>query len=165
MNDDRAEQPWERFSTRQRLRKDKMSKQINYADIGSRLKEIRKRLKVQQKVMAQTLEIQASYLCDIEAGKGNPGPDFFIKLSSQYNINLHYLLMGSGDMFIQTGPQKVKTEEFDISDGIDTIEKAAWLMEKSLYFKNMVLGACNKILYNDEEIIRKDIKKNKSRAE
>jgi len=142
-----------------------MAKQINYADMGSRLKEIRRHLKVQQKDMAKTLEVQASYLCDIEAGKGNPGPDFFIKLSSQYNINLHYLLMGSGDMFIQTGPQKVKTEEFDITDGIDTIEKAAWLMEKSLYFKNMVLGACNKILYNDEEIIRKDIKKNKSRAE
>ncbi len=70
-----------------------------------------------------------------------------------------YLLMGSGDMFIQTGPQKVKTEECDITDGIDTIEKAAWLMEKSLYFKSMVLGACNKILYNDEELIMKDLRK------
>ncbi len=72
-----------------------MGRQINYADIGSRLKEIRRHLKVQQKEMAKTLEVQASYLCDIKAGKGNPGPDFFIKLSSQYNINLHYLLMGS----------------------------------------------------------------------
>ena len=142
-----------------------MAKKINYADMGSRLKEIRRHLKVQQKKMAKTLEVQASYLCDIEAGKGNPGPDFFIKLSSQYNINLHYLLMGSGEMFIRTGPQKVKTEEFDISDGIDTIEKVAWLFEKSLFFKSMVLGACNKILFIDEEIIRKDIKKNKSRAE
>ncbi|MCX6583897.1 MAG: helix-turn-helix transcriptional regulator [Candidatus Aminicenantes bacterium] len=142
-----------------------MAKQINYADMGSRLKEIRKHLNIQQKVMAQTLEIQASYLCDIEAGKGNPGPDFFIKLSSQYNINLHYLLMGSGDMFIRTGPQKVKTEEFDLSAGIDTIEKVAWLFEKSLFFKSMVLGACIKILYTEKEILKNDIKKNKSRAE
>lgn len=138
-----------------------MAKQINYSDIGSRLKEIRKHLKIQQKEMAKTLEIQASYLCDIEAGKGNPGPDFFIKLSTQYNINLHYLLMGSGEMFVRTGPQKVKTEEFDISDGIDTIEKVAWLFEKSLFFKSMALGACNKILFNDEEIIKNDIKKSK----
>ncbi|HLP49193.1 MAG TPA: helix-turn-helix transcriptional regulator [Candidatus Kapabacteria bacterium] len=44
-----------------------------------KLKEIRKQLKIRQKVMAQNLEIPASYLCDIEGGKGNPGPDFFIK--------------------------------------------------------------------------------------
>jgi transcriptional regulator with XRE-family HTH domain len=139
-----------------------MAKQVNNAEIGSRLKEIRKHLKVQQKEMARTLEIQASYLCDIEAGKGNPGPDFFIKLSTHYNVNLHYLIMGSGEMFVRPGegePQKVVPVEFDITDGVDTVEKIAWLMERNLYFKNMVLGACNRILVTDEDVIRKNMRK------
>jgi transcriptional regulator with XRE-family HTH domain len=137
-----------------------MNRKINYADMGLRLKEIRKQLKLQQKEMAEVLDVQPSYLCDIEAGKGNPRPDFFIKLASQYSINLHYLLMGSGEMFIQTGkPQKVKAEEFDIADGIDTIEKLVWLMEKSHYFRNMAMGECNKILINEEDVIRKSLRK------
>ncbi|MDQ1353527.1 MAG: repressor LexA [Acidobacteriota bacterium] len=138
-----------------------MGRQIHYADMGSRLKEVRKQLKVQQKIMAKTLDLPASYLCDIEAGKGNPGPEFFIKLSVNYNVNLHYLIMGSGEMFVRPGegePRKVKPEEFDISVGVDTVEKIAWLMERSLYFKSMVLGAANKILVNDEDVIKKNMR-------
>jgi transcriptional regulator with XRE-family HTH domain len=137
-----------------------MSKQVNYPDIGLRLKEIRKELKIKQKAMAQELDVQPTYLCDIEAGKGNPGPDFFQKLASQYKINLNYLIMGTGEMFIQKqGLNKLKPIEFDISDGIDDIEKLIWLMGKSPYFKNIAMGACNKILINEEEFIRKSISK------
>jgi transcriptional regulator with XRE-family HTH domain len=136
-----------------------MARQVNNAEIGSRLKEIRKRLKVQQKVMAKILDVPASYLCDIEAGKGNPGPEFFIKLSTNYNVNLHYLIMGAGDMLTTDGePKKVKPEAFNIADGVDNIEKLAWIMERSLYFKSMILGAANRILVTDQDVVRMNMR-------
>jgi transcriptional regulator with XRE-family HTH domain len=138
----------------------KKPRQVNYEDIGIRLKEIRKQMGIKQNEMAQNLELKASYLCDIEAGKGNPGPDFFKKLASKYNINLHYLLMGTGDMFIQDEiTRKVKPVEFNITDSVESIEEIVWLMEKSIYFKSMVIGACNKLLIEEGDIIRKSIKK------
>jgi hypothetical protein len=68
--------------------------------------------------------------------------------------------MGTGEMFIQKQVlNKLEPVEFDISDGIDDIEKLIWLMGKSEYFKNIALGACNKFLINEEEFIRKSISK------
>jgi transcriptional regulator with XRE-family HTH domain len=69
-------------------------------DIGQRLKAVRKRLHVQQQEMAAALKVASSYLSEIENGKGNPGPEFFVRLATQFNINLNYLFMGAPDMFI-----------------------------------------------------------------
>jgi transcriptional regulator with XRE-family HTH domain len=135
-----------------------MRRQINFLELGQRLKLARKELNIQQKEMAADLKMPASYLSEIESGKGNPGPEFFMKLFSEYNISMDYLVLGIGEMFIQTGV-RVKRSGFELSQGIKTIEELAWLMDASTFFKNMVLGAANKILLTDEDTVKTSISK------
>ena len=135
-----------------------MRRQVNFQEIGQRLRAVRKSLNIQQKEMAATLGMPASYLSEIESGKGNPGPDFFLKLASEYDFSLNYLFLGIGDMFLQ-GENKVKRQEFDIGTGIDSIEKMAWIMDMSPYFNTAVMAAANKLLYSDDDIIKKSMKK------
>jgi transcriptional regulator with XRE-family HTH domain len=132
-----------------------MKNQENASDIGQRLKEIRKKIRVQQKEMAATLQIAASYLCEIESGNAKPGPDFFVKVASEYNVNLNYLLAGAGDMF-NTG-QNIKAREFQIDNGVRTTEELLWLMENSNYFYGTILSLANKTLLSEGEIIKKSL--------
>ncbi len=139
-----------------------MNKQDNISGIGQRLKEIRRQGRIQQKEMAATLNIAASYLCEIENGNAKPGPDFFIKVASEYNVNLNYLLLGTGDMF--GAGNKIKTKGFEIENGIESVEELNWLMEKSKFFRNAIMSMANKIVIEEEEIIKKGLQMNKSKT-
>lgn len=70
----------------------------NIKEIGSRVKEVRKTIRLSQKQMADKLGIFNSYLSDIETGKGNPGHSFFFKISTIFKVNLNYLFLGKGEM-------------------------------------------------------------------
>lgn len=135
-----------------------MRRNVNFSDIGERLTAVRNKLNLKQKDMAAVLKMPASYLSEIERGKGNPGPEFFIKLASEFKISMDYLILGIGDMFLPS-EGKVKRKEFNFSHGIKTLEELAWLMDESFYFNSMVLATVNKILINDEEVIIKGIRK------
>lgn len=140
-----------------------MKNHDNSSGIGQRLKEIRRQNHIQQKEMAAALNVAASYLCEIENGNAKPGPDFFIKLATAYNINLNYLLLGSGDMF---GPgNKIKPKAFDIKNGIDSVEELLYLMEKSKYFRNLIIMLANKSIIQDKEIINRGIQMADSKTE
>jgi len=139
-----------------------MIKQDNVSGIGQRLKEIRRQGRIQQKEMAATLDIAASYLCEIESGNSKPGPDFFIKVASEYNVNLNYLLLGTGDMF--GAGNKMKTKSFEIENGIESMEELIWLMEKSKFFRNAVMSVANKIVIEEGDIIKKGFRMTESKT-
>lgn len=139
-----------------------MNKQDKVSGIGQRLKEIRRQGRIQQKEMAATLDIAASYLCEIESGNSKPGPDFFIKVATEYNVNLNYLLLGTGEMF--GAGNKIKTKEFEIENGIESMEEVIWLMENSKFFRNAVLSAANKIVIEEGEIIKKGFRMTQSKT-
>ncbi|MGE5340648.1 MAG: helix-turn-helix domain-containing protein [Candidatus Omnitrophota bacterium] len=91
-------------------------------EFGKRLKEIRQQLKLLQKDFAASLDVSGSFLSEIEKGKANPGFDVLRKIYLLYHVNLHFLLNGQGDPFIQqaepaspdlplTGQEKEKFEE------------------------------------------------------
>jgi hypothetical protein len=68
--------------------------------------------------------------------------------------------MGTGDMFIQGGMiKKVKPVEFNITDSVESISEIVWLMEKSIYFKSMVIGACNKLFVGRRRYHKKKYQK------
>jgi transcriptional regulator with XRE-family HTH domain len=137
-----------------------MRRHDSAADIGERIKNIRKKLRLPQKDMAAGLHIAPSYLCEIEKGNGNPGPELFVRLSSEYNVNMNYLFTGKGDVF-SDAPLKIKTQEFDVEDDIDTPEKLFWLLEKSVFFRGMIISHANKLLYQERETIKHSLRKEK----
>jgi len=141
-----------------------MRKHESAVDIGQRINEVRKKLRLPQKEMAITLQIAPSYLCEIEKGNSNPGPELFVRLASEYNVNMNYLFTGNGEMF-SDAPLKIKKQEFDINEDIDTLEKINWLYEKSVVFRGMLISQVNKILYQEKEMIDHTLRKNKSKTD
>ena len=141
-----------------------MRRHESSVDIGDRLKGIRKKLKLHQKEMAAALQIAPSYLCEIEKGNGNPGPELFVRLASEFNVNMNYLFTGNGEMF-SDAPLKIKKQEFEINDDIDTLEKINWLYEKSVVFRGLLISQANKIVYQERETIEHNLRKDKSKTD
>jgi len=128
----------------------------NLVAIGQRIKAVRKYLRISQRELAESFHMSYSYLSEIENGKGNPGPDFFLKLSDDYNVRIEFLFRGTGEMFYGT-QGTIDSEEFDFSETVDTIGKVVWLMEHSPFFKNTMLGFASKFLLDNERILKKSI--------
>lgn len=114
--------------------------------------------------MAAAMKVAASYLCESENGKGNPGPEFFVRLASKYPINLHYLFTGVGDMLLDE-EGKPKKQEIDLDDAVETAEQVSRLTEDSIYLRNVVMAGVIKTLFNDKEIIKATIKRKKAKEE
>ncbi|MCU0287767.1 MAG: helix-turn-helix transcriptional regulator [Acidobacteria bacterium] len=127
-------------------------------DIGLRLKNVRQKLGIQQKDVAAAMKVAPSYLSEIENGKGNPGPEFFVRLASLYNINLNYLFMGIGDMLIDAQGSE-KKPGIDMDGFIETVDDVTWMMEKSVYVRNEILSFVNKILFEERDLIKDNIKR------
>lgn len=139
-----------------------MRKSESSGEIGMRLKDIRLQLRIGQREMAETLKIAPSYLCEIESGRANPGPEFFVRLVKHYNVNLNYLFVGVGNM--TTGPGGVlKSQEFKTGSEIDTIEELIWLMQHSKYFKNIMLAQANININKEPEMIALSLQRNKEK--
>ncbi len=134
----------------------------NLKEIGTRIKEVRKTIRITQKEMAAQLGIFDSYLSDIETGKGNPGHAFFFKISSVFKVNLNYLILGKGEMFSK--PEQPPEEETFVDD-IKTIEDVVWYMKKSPLFFHQIMGFAFKFKYENEEIIRENIEKNRPKKD
>ncbi|HLP45801.1 MAG TPA: helix-turn-helix transcriptional regulator [Candidatus Deferrimicrobium sp.] len=140
-------------------------KRETVADVGLRIKAVRQQLKLQQKEMAATMQIAPSYLSEIEGGKANPGPEFFLKLAYNYNISPNYLFLGTGEMLL--GPERpIQSDDFDLErENIDSLEKLLWMIDNSSFFKNTILAQADRIYIENENIIKKNIQKNKPTKE
>ncbi|MCU0288652.1 MAG: helix-turn-helix transcriptional regulator [Acidobacteria bacterium] len=99
--------------------------------------------------MAKAMNIAPSYLCEIEKGRRDPGPEFFIKFAWIYHVNLNFLFFDAVDMFVDD-EGVIKKEDLDISTEIDTIQKVTWFMENSVHIKSLIFMTLNKALYFPE---------------
>lgn len=127
----------------------------NLKDIGARIKDIRKRLRISQIQMAETINITNSYLSDIETGKGNPGHSFFFKLAMAYEVSLNYLFLGKGEIFLETTrPNNPDDPKFP---NIWTIEDLCWYMVRSPIFSQEIISYAAKFRYEHKNLIEMDM--------
>jgi transcriptional regulator with XRE-family HTH domain len=64
-------------------------------DIGCRIKELRKRDGLNQSELAKIINLTASAMSLIEAGKNNPTPEAIVKLCQYFGVSTDYLLTGN----------------------------------------------------------------------
>lgn len=128
-------------------------------ELGQRVKRVRRVLLLSQKDMAAALDISPGYLSEIESGKANPGPEFFLKFSGDYDVSVEYLFHGRGDMFYPRNRKIETAEDFHFDRDIESIEELVWLMEHSPFFKNMVLAYASITLLDNEDLIKKSVLK------
>lgn len=82
-------------------------------DVGLRVKAVRHKLNLKQGAYAKKLGISQSFLSYIEKGKRKPSYELLLSLLSIFNVNLHWLVTGIGDMFIpETNPEQQLKEQF-----------------------------------------------------
>jgi len=137
-----------------------MRKAESAGEIGMRLKDIRIQLRVSQRDMAETLKIAPSYLCEIESGRANPGPEFFVRLIKHYNVNLNYVFGDPNASPTEPAPVvSAKPQDFSLDDEIDSIEEIVWLLQNSKYFKNTMLAYANETIDKERALIEKRLPK------
>ncbi|MCU0285460.1 MAG: helix-turn-helix domain-containing protein [Acidobacteria bacterium] len=131
-----------------------MNKETPAIDVGNRIKQIRKAVNLQQKDFAVRLEVSGPSLSEIESGKYKPGFDFLVKLSQEFDVNLHYVLFGEGAMFL--GPGRRFVEKVKSSGGsTEDVRKFLWYFERSSIIHYYILSAFkNKLLENKANIDR-----------
>ncbi|MFO8144698.1 MAG: XRE family transcriptional regulator [Candidatus Syntrophosphaera sp.] len=78
--------------------------------IGDRLRSLRKKLKLTQVELAETLRIKASAISQMESNKIKPSLDTLKTLATVYGVNLHWLITGRGSMFDIIGDTRDSTE-------------------------------------------------------
>ncbi|MFC1670391.1 helix-turn-helix domain-containing protein [Spirochaetota bacterium] len=71
--------------------------------IRTRIKEIRKILKMTQREFGETAGIDRRYVAKVECGSQNPSFRFLRSISIKHKISLDWLLYNVGNMFIRMG--------------------------------------------------------------
>jgi transcriptional regulator with XRE-family HTH domain len=100
----------------------KVKKNVPANTFGSRVRAIRKSLKMRQKDIAPVLGISPTHLSEIEKCKSKPCHDFFYNIVKNFHVNLYYLLFGEGEMFggvkeeIAPDFKKIKTGDMHVDE-------------------------------------------------
>jgi len=133
-------------------------------EMAKRLTALRKALGFNQKEFAKKLGISSGYLSEVESAKTKPGYDVFYNLSRHFPVNFSYLLHGEGEM-LAAGKRKRPLTGKETGDRIETGDDLIWYIENSPLFMHTMLGFANKFLYDNEQIIKKDIGRSLSSKE
>ncbi|UCH96160.1 MAG: helix-turn-helix transcriptional regulator [Candidatus Aminicenantes bacterium] len=145
----------------------KKAKKEFLVQLGQRVDEIRKRLNFTQKQMAEILEVSGGYFSSIKRGKYNPTFLFYYNMAKKLHVNLEYLFFGTGNIFknwnldqsSDNTPVTISSEHFGQDTG--AVKEMIRYMQQSPMTRNTVLGDFRLFLYEKENSIKKDIKKNK----
>jgi transcriptional regulator with XRE-family HTH domain len=137
-----------------------MSKQIDIQakEFGERIKQVRLKYDLTQEQFATSLGMCTSNLSGIESGSRNPKLSFFFNLVKIYNVSLHYLFLGIGEPTLEQKDTKNNLQRKEVND-IITIQDFYWFMEQSSIFRDTMMGNGAKFLYDNEDIIKRNIQK------
>lgn len=65
---------------------------IDYIELGKRIATRRKELKLSQKVLAEMLDCNDSYISKIEKGKTKPSLDFIFLIAKVFGVGVDYFI-------------------------------------------------------------------------
>ena len=130
--------------------------------MGRRIQSIRKEMNVNQEDMANTLGISTGYMSEIERGKANPTADLLFKLVEKYHINIVFLFHGKGEKISHQETDN-DNPEFSVDSVVDSKEKLIRLMDISTFVKHTILGYTSKIVFENKDLIKTDIKMSKNK--
>jgi|GEM_PF-1928926 len=80
-------------------------------EVGNRIKAIRTELRFSQRAFAETLDINQSYLSQLERGANSMSIMILFHLKKNHNINPNWVLLGIGTKFIGNNTNELKPQE------------------------------------------------------
>ena len=126
--------------------------------LGERIKHIRTLSGLTQEQFAASLGMGNANLSGIENGSKNPKLSFFFKLVKLYQVSLDYLFLGIGEPTLQEKDAENNLNREKVND-IRTSKDFYWFMEHSSIFRDTMMGQGAKFLYDNEDIIKRNIQK------
>lgn len=125
-----------------------------------RVVEVRNRLHIMQKDLAEMLGLSVSFLSQVEAGKTKPGYTFFKHMLEKYNVNPIYLLTGKGEMFtVDDRSQPVPAVPVnEYGDVTPIIEDMLYYIKHSLMVKSEITECYLSYLYNNKAAVASEMK-------
>lgn len=94
---------------------------LNNEEVGNRIVELQKKLNINSRQMAISIDGDASYLSKIEKGKKAISKTYIDALIEKHNVNKEWLLFGKGEMFGTNVPHGTKKDgQIDIQKLIDS---------------------------------------------
>jgi DNA-binding XRE family transcriptional regulator len=85
-------------------------------EINERYAYIRKNLSLNRKQFAYSIDIAPQISGDIELGKREPSRDVLIKLATTHNVNINWLLLGKGPVFLRENSNLDASEIIEIEN-------------------------------------------------
>lgn len=73
------------------------------ADLHNRVRQLRERLELSQKALADQIGISDAALSKIESGVNNPARSTLMSIARVFNVSLHWLETGEGEMLLPQG--------------------------------------------------------------
>jgi len=105
---------------------------------NERLALVRKTLKLTQREFAEKISVATGFIASMELGDRKVNPRIMKLISSIFNVNLHWLETGQGDIFSDKPEQ-------DIREIIDLYKKL------NPFFKKFIIKQLRYLIkYNDE---------------
>jgi transcriptional regulator with XRE-family HTH domain len=91
------------------------------------LKKLRHELRLSAQKLADSMGISLITMQNYELGKREPKYSFLLKLLTDYNVNINWLMTGEGDMFLAAQNEPPEDIQKLVSDLIDAKLKARGL--------------------------------------
>lgn len=124
--------------------------------MGTRIRMIRKALKMTQKEFGESLGYSHCYVSELEGNKKRPNAASLHKLHTTHNVNLHYLFTGDGKMFL-ADETKVREDSRGYVEQIRTTRDLLWFLNHSLLFRNYIMAKASEYHLKNETIIKKTL--------
>jgi len=132
----------------------KMNKEDNldYARIGSRLREIRKVLEMTIQGMHEATSFSKSLISEAENGLKKPSTKYLTALLDKYNVNINYVLSGRGAKFLSPLNEEGLC---DLGESSEKIEELLYHMKRVDMLKYSILSYYSKFKFENKELIEK----------
>ena len=127
-------------------------------ELGQRVKAVRLHLDMKQKDFAESLDISAPTLSDVENGNFKPSIELLMGLSEKYRVNLNYILFGDDEMFVSQVLEKwSRAGQFGVN--VEAVQDFLFHFEHSNIVQYRVLAMFRDMMNREKESITSDLKK------
>lgn len=120
-------------------------------NIKMRIVDLIKALKINKKEFAYSVGVSPGNVSDWlgEKRNSNPSLETLIRISEKFSVNLNWLLIGEGNMFLS------KNQEFAAPGDVETIDAEEWRKKKNQEFMQKIKqinDTQKEIVYSHDEI-------------
>lgn len=147
-------------SEEQKVVKDKRKSTLK-KEIGIKIRQVRKNLGYTQDRMVEFFDCGRANYSRIEKGEVFPNPAMLNVFNTRFNVSLHWLVCGKGEMLEQDESKGEMNPRGDVSDTSEINDLLAYL-ESVPMVKHAVLGYFLEYLEKNKKLIAPFLKQQKT---